>query len=229
MPGNLYFGCGRAAEEAPLWRAMLRRPTTRIVYWPFALPPELLSSADNWLRGNLDSLGASYELDTWQSLAHHDPSELTVRAVDLLFVGGGNTFLLLEMVQRHEFLEPVRGFWQSGGDYYGGSAGAILACESIGIAAGHDLNEPGLDNLTGLGLIAGVAILPHYTEPQLAEASKWAVDNECVVLGLPESVGLRCNEGSATAIGEGHVSRITAKAVELLPVGESFAISTRVG
>lgn len=225
MPGKLYFGCGSAADETPLWLSMLQRPTTRIVYWPFALPAELGSSADDWLRGNLDLLGVSYELDTWQGLDHHEPSELTPDEVDLLFVGGGNTFRLLDIVQRNGFIEPVRRFWQAGGDYYGGSAGAVLACETIEIADGHDPNEPGLEDLTALGLLSGAAILPHFTDQQVAESKQWAADHRCVVLGLPESAGLCCADGRATVVGAGRISLISAEAVESVGVGESFDVA----
>ncbi len=47
---------------------MFHRRTTRIVYWPVALPPAMLASADRWLRDGLDALQVSYELDTWTDL-----------------------------------------------------------------------------------------------------------------------------------------------------------------
>jgi len=83
MPGRLWFGCGSAADERPLWLEMLGERHTRIVYWPFALGPGMLAGADAWLRGNLDALGADYELTTWESLAGHRPEELRELA-DLL-------------------------------------------------------------------------------------------------------------------------------------------------
>lgn len=117
MSGTLYFGCGSAVEEAPLWRLMLQRRTTRIVYWPLALPPAMAASADQWLRSHLNTLGVNCQLDTWSDLDKHQPSELNRHDVDLLFVGGGNTFRLLDAVRGHRFLEPVRDFWRDGGDY----------------------------------------------------------------------------------------------------------------
>lgn len=225
MPGNLYFGCGSAENEAPLWRAMLQRDRTKIVYWPFALPPQMRPSADAWLRGNLDTLGVSYELQTWQSLDQHDATELNGEKIDLLFVGGGNTFRLLDTVQRHGFTEPVRRFWRAGGDYYGGSAGAVLACQSIAIAEGLDDNEPGLDDLTGLGLVQGAVILPHFTDEQLADAERWSARHRMVVLGLPESVGLHCSDETATVLGEGHLTRIMPNTVESIAVGETVDLA----
>lgn len=227
MAGSLYLGCGSAEDEAPLWRSMLHRPSTRIVYWPFALPPTMISSADQWLRAGLDALGVTYQLDTWTRLDHHRPSELTRHTVDLLFVGGGNTFRLLDVVRTCGFVEPVREFWQDGGDYYGGSAGAVLACETIEIAVGHDPNEGGLQDLAALGLVTGVAILPHFTDPQVGASRLWASEHVTEVLGLPESVGLRCVGGRATVLGAGQLSRISADALEHVQPGESFDLPTR--
>lgn len=227
MPGTLYLGCGSAADEAPLWRSMFRRPMTRIVYWPFALPAEICASADQWLRSNLDLLGVNYQLDTWQTLGDHEPSELHPELVDLLFVGGGNTFRLLDRVRRHGFVQPTRRFWNAGGDYYGGSAGAVLACESIEIADGHDPNEVGLRDLTGLGLLAGVAVLPHFTDDQLANASEWASSRRTVVFGLPESVGLRCSDGKAAVVGVGRMTRIRAGVVERFEAGTSVDVASQ--
>lgn len=198
---------------------------TRIVYWPFALPAALCATADTWLRSNLDQLAVGYQLDTWQSLDDHRPEELTRDEVDLIFVGGGNTFRLLDHLRQHGFIEPVRQFWMTGGDYYGGSAGAVLACEEIAIAEGHDANEPGLEDLSALGLLTGVAILPHFTEDQLPAARQWAAGHGTVVWCLPESVGLQCRDGRATVIGVGRFSRIWGNTVDRVEPGDTLDLA----
>lgn len=211
--GDLYLGCGRAADEAELWRRMLHRPVTRITYWPFALPAPLACEAQAWLRGNLDALGLDYELDVWQDLQQHRPEELTTARTDVLFVGGGNTFQLLDAVQRGRFADAVRDFVGLGGDYYGGSAGAVLACESIAIAEGHDPNDVGLSDLTGLRLLSGVAVLPHFTPDQLGQAQDWSRTHQIPVLGLPESSGLHCHHTTAEIVGTGVLVEIGRDAV----------------
>ncbi len=226
MPGALFLGCGRFADEAPLWLSMFHRPLTRIVYWPFALAAEMCASADDWLRGNLDLLGIGYQLDTWTTLSDHDASELDPDLVDLLFVGGGNTFRLLNQVRSYGFIEQVREFWLGGGDYYGGSAGALLACDSIEIADGHDPNEPGLKDFSALGLLPDVAVLPHFTEEQIEDASRWSQSRHTVVLGLPESVGLRCAGGECAVIGGGVVTLVTERLVERYAAGASFSLES---
>lgn len=218
--GDLYLGCGRAVDEAELWRKMLHRPVTRITYWPFALPAPLAYEARAWLRSNLDTFGANYELDVWQDLQQHRPEELTTLRTDLLFVGGGNTFQLLDAVQRGRFADAVKDFVSLGGDYYGGSAGAVLACESIAIAEGHDPNEVALSDLTGLGLLRGVAILPHFTHDQLDHARDWSHTHQVTVLGLPETSSLHCQGTTAEIIGTGLLLAIGVDAVQELTSGE---------
>ena len=211
--GDLYLGCGRAIDESELWRKMLHRPVTRITYWPIALPIPLAREAQAWLRSNLDALGVKYELDVWQDLQQHRPDELSLARTDLLFVGGGNTFQLLDAVQRGRFNDAVRDFVSSGGDYYGGSAGAVLACESVAIADGHDPNDVGLNDLTGLGLLSGVAVLPHFTHDQLDQAHNWSRTNQVTVLALPETIGLYCHESTALVTGTAALVEISVDVV----------------
>lgn len=180
-------------------------------------------------RGNLDRLDIDDDLQTWQSLRGHAPEELTADTVDLLFVGGGNTFRLLDAVRSHGFVDQVRRFWSAGGDYYGGSAGAVLACESIAIAVDHDSNDPGLVDLTGLGLLPDVTVLPHFTDDQLESATQWASQYDAVVMGVPETVGLRVNPavGEATVIGSGALSLIVPTGRTAISAGRSFELPHR--
>jgi len=224
VAGHLWFGCGRAVDERPLWREMLgRRFVTRIVYWPFALPAAMLAGADEWLRGAWDVLGVRYDLQTWTGLEGRSPTELSVENVDLLFVGGGNTFRLLDTVRAGGFLDPAREFWRSGGDYYGGSAGAILACEDIRVAKGVDPNDLGLTDLTGLGLLVGVQVLPHYTDDQYEDALRRAVTG--TVIAVPESIGLHCAGGVATVLGAGELSLFERGQVTRFTPGEYFPVA----
>jgi dipeptidase E len=141
----------------------------------------------------------------------------------MLFVGGGNTFHLLEHVVANGFMDPVRRFLAAGGSYYGGSAGAVLAGDSIGIAEGYDQNETGLQNLDGLGLTLGSAELPHYGPDEEGAGRQWSRKQGMTVLGIPERSGLKIKDGQAWVLGREpvHVTRATETTVvrpnELLP------------
>jgi dipeptidase E len=188
VSGTVYLGGGGSVEqEGAVWSAMLqRRP--RILYWPFALPQEMLDGAQDWLRAGLDRHGDGLSLTTWTSLGGHEPGELA--EFDLLLVGGGNTFQLLREVREHGFTDAVGELLARGGDYYGGSAGAILACDSIAIAQWYDDNEVGITDLAGLGLVRGIALLPHYERAAEPEARRWSTAHQVPVVAVPESSGV---------------------------------------
>ena len=98
MTGTIHLGGGGDAnDEEPLWRVMLQGKR-RVMYWPFALPPARRRDAGAWLAGAFAGLGADVDLETWSDLSRHRPDEMA--DADLLFVGGGNTFRLVDRVRR---------------------------------------------------------------------------------------------------------------------------------
>jgi dipeptidase E len=199
VTGVVYLaGGGTAADEAPLWHEMLKR-NQRLLYWPFALTGPALASAQDWLTGSLNELGLTVELETWTSLEGRDPFDLA--SFELLFVGGGNTFRLLDHIRKHRFVDAVRDFVASGRSYYGGSAGAVLACDDIAIAVGRDLNSEEVDDFSGLGLVHGVAVLPHFDVSQTVAAEAFARTRGVTVLGMPEGCGVIVCEGVMRSIG----------------------------
>jgi hypothetical protein len=56
VAGTIYLGGGSsAADEELLWRAMLH-DKHRVLYWPFALAPHMVSSAEEWFTSSLSEL-----------------------------------------------------------------------------------------------------------------------------------------------------------------------------
>ena len=73
MTGTVYLGGGgSASDEEALWRAMLHE-RRRIVYWPFALPPERLPAARTWLESSLADLHLDVEVDAGETLRGRTP------------------------------------------------------------------------------------------------------------------------------------------------------------
>lgn len=97
---------------------------------------------------------------------------------------------------------------------YGGSAGAILASDSIGIAAIHDDNNTHLEQFTGLRLVSGVTVLPHYTAYEEATANLWHRRQNKPVLGIPERSGLLIESSAARVVGKEPVYVIDGLAVQ---------------
>lgn len=225
MVGTIYLGGGGSPQdELSVWTDMLKQ-VNRILYWPFALSGGMLDGADGWLRANLAERWPSIAVATWTELDDHEPEDLC--EFDLLFVGGGNTFNLLEHVAGSGFMDPVRRFVAAGGTYYGGSAGAVLAGGNIAIADAYDRNETGLEDLAGLGLIPHYNVLPHYGPKMEVTGRMWVRRQDVPVLGIPERSGLKIEEGQAQVLGPEPVYAIHAMATKLvglhefLPVGGS--------
>ncbi|HYD03174.1 MAG TPA: Type 1 glutamine amidotransferase-like domain-containing protein [Alphaproteobacteria bacterium] len=83
---------------------------------------------------------------------------------DLMYVGGGNTFYILDALRKSGLDRIISKFAKSGKLYLGASAGALLVCPSIEMAGWskyiYDDNEINLKNLRGLNIIDCV-IMPH--------------------------------------------------------------------
>ncbi|MET3808708.1 dipeptidase E [Nakamurella sp. UYEF19] len=218
MTGIVYLGCGRgAADEALLWHEM-PRSNPRVLYWPFALTGRMLAGAHDWLSRSLNQLGERVDLSTWASLDGRDPSDLM--SFDLLFVGGGNTFRLLHHIRKHGFVQPVRDSVASGVCYYGGSAGAVLACDDIAIARGHDPNLEKLEDLDGLRLVSEMAILPHYDDSQKTHAQTFSSQHETPVVPIPDGSGVVAFDGEMRSVGRDDVTIFGC-------AGQSSAMSRR--
>jgi dipeptidase E len=199
MGGSIYLGGGgSAADESALWRSMLAGKS-RVVYWPFALPPERARTAEEWLIRGFRELDADVVVETWTDLSHHVPDQLA--SAELLFVGGGNTFRLLDHVRRNGFIDAVGQFVDAGGDYYGGSAGALLALSDVSLALHRDENDLDLSDLSALGLVRSFDVLPHFTVAQLGDAIAWSSERKRSLLGIPERSGVVVHAGRVEVAG----------------------------
>ena len=74
---------------------------------------------------------------------------------DMIFVGGGNTFFLLQELKRSGADQIIAQEVEKGKFYIGESAGAIAACPDIGYSAVMDVPDkaPGLTDYTGMGFL----------------------------------------------------------------------------
>jgi dipeptidase E len=193
-----------------------------ILYWPMALDQDMLGGAEAWLRESLAALGAAHlPVTTWTTFEGHSPDQLS--AFDLLFIGGGNTFRLLKAVTEHGWLAPIRAFVDQGRDLYGGSAGAILACDDIAVAEVYDTNDVGLHDLSALGLLPGVALLPHYERDAQERMQRWCRNRHRTMLALPEACGLALESDQLEVLGPESAWSLTGDAARERSAGTRLA------
>ena len=124
----------------------------------------------------LQSLGLKVDvLDV--SYASYESIVSALTKNDIIFVGGGNTFYLLQELRRSGADKIVVQEVNKGKLYIGESAGAVIACPDIGYCSGMDSPEkaPDLTDYTGLGLV-DFYIVPHIGNEEMGEAAKKAVE-----------------------------------------------------
>ena len=90
-----------------------------------------------------------------------------------------------------------------GGLIYGMSAGAILLGASIAAAAFFDVNDAELVDYSGLGLLAGAAIWPHYLPEHDRELRALTEREGHDVIGVAGEAAVHLRDGQLTALGTG--------------------------
>lgn len=158
-------------------------------------------------------LDAGYRLEGVHRAA--DPAQALANAAGV-FVGGGNSFRLLEVCQRLGLLDVLRERVAAGVPYVGVSAGANLACPTIRTTNDMPIATPphGLD---ALGLVPfqvnahfvsgplfsrdGDDYHPHFGETRERRIEEYHERHTLEVLGLWEGATLRWDGARATLGG----------------------------
>ena len=146
-----------------------------VTYIPTAGIAEEIEGMIEDETNTLESLGLTVDvLDV--STATYDSIVSTLTKNDIIFVGGGNTFYLLQELRRSGADKILVQEVNKGKLYIGESAGAVITCPDIGYCAGMDNPEkaPELTDYTGLGLV-DFYIVPHIGNAEMGEAAEKAV------------------------------------------------------
>ena len=104
---------------------------------------------------------------------------------DMICVGGGNTFFLLQELKRSGADQIIAQEVEKGKFYIGESAGAIAACPDIGYSAVMDVPDkaPGLTDYTGMGLV-DFYVVPHLGHPEMGPGAEMIIEKYSSELDL---------------------------------------------
>jgi len=171
----------------------------KVLYVPVAMNPNKYSWTDcmNWLNSALKEFG-SVEINLLTMLK--GLSADFILQYDGIYVGGGNTFKLLQLINESGFGSLLKVFLESGGVYYGGSAGAIIMGKTIDTASHLDENEVELKDYAGLNLANGFSLWPHFKKDEQSAIKVWRKMNTPVI-GVGEDSAVMFKEGKCMAIG----------------------------
>ncbi len=143
-----------------------------------------------------------------------EAGQRTVEDAEAVFTGGGNTFRLLDVLQRTGLLDIVSRRARAGMPYFGASAGSNIAAPTIRTTNDMPIVEPA--SFRSLDLVP-FQINPHYLDPEPGSThmgetreqrlQEYLEENDTPVVGLREGGWIRV-EGAGGRLGGLHSARI---------------------
>ena len=145
-----------------------------------------------------------------------------LEAAEAVFVGGGNTFRLLDTLQKTALLHVLRDRAASGMPYLGASAGTNIAAPTIRTTNDMPIVDP--VSFDALGLVR-FQINPHFIDADPASRHmgetreerlrEYLEENETPVLGLREGAWIRV-DGERMALGGANGARLFRRGADPL-------------
>lgn len=242
---RLLLGSGgmSTVDRREAWIGELDRflgPVRRILFIPHAL-----ADHDGYLQKMRErGFEAGRVLD---GIHRAEDPERAIDQAQAIYVGGGNSFRLLEQLQKNGWIDRIRARVLSGVPYIGVSAGTNMACPTIKTTNDMPIVQP--STFEALGLVpfqinphffsgplhfqdAGGTLIPYAGETREDRIREFHEMNETPVLGLWEGAILEVESnrarlteaGRAKLFRRGDVSREIAPGSDLsflLEVGSS--------
>lgn len=197
ISNSTLHGSGYLDHAAAEIQDFLGPDVRRVLFVPFALRDR--AGYARQARERLAAMGYSAE----SIEATTSPAE-AVASAEAIFIGGGNTFRLLDSLQKTGLLSAIRKRVRAGTPYLGSSAGSIVACPTLQTTKDMPIVQPG--SFEALGLV-DFQISPHFLDPDPASTHMGETQEERIVQYLEENdrpvAGLR--EGAMLRVEQGAV------------------------
>ena len=200
----------------------------RVLFVPLALYDRDGYAAQ--ARQRFEAMG--YALD---SVHETRDAKAAVDSAEAIFIGGGNTFRLLDSLYQFDLLLPIRRRVEAGMLYLGSSAGAVVAAPTIKTTNDMPIVQP--PSFNSLGLIS-FQINAHYLDPdpnsthmgetREVRINQFLEDNETPVVALREGCMIRVERGVHMLKGRTN-ARIFRRGVAPVEVKPGSAIDRLIG
>jgi len=129
-----------------------------VIFIPYARPSGM--THEDYTKIAHDRFGKmGYKL---KGIHEYSSPKEAVKSAEVIFVGGGNTFVLLNGLYKADILKEIRNKVKEGTPYIGTSAGSNVACKSIKTTNDMPIVYP--PSFEALGLVP-FNINPHYLDP----------------------------------------------------------------
>jgi dipeptidase E len=185
----------------------------KVLFFPYALYDR--NAYADLARKKFESMG--FTLESLHMAPWGGPTAAALDKADAFFIGGGNTFRLLENLQRLDLISAIRRRVVQGKPFIGSSAGSIVACPTLKTTKDMPVVQP--PSFDALALVP-FQISPHYLDPdpksthmgetQEERILQYHEENSAPVAGLREGSMLRV-EGASILLEGRTAARIFIK------------------
>lgn len=199
LSNSTSFGGGYLDHAMPAIRELLGAART-ILFVPFAL------NDHSAYTGTVRERFARERIEV-EPLTPDAGGASGLDAAEAVFVGGGNTFRLIDGLERAKLLDPLRRRALEGMPYLGSSAGSVIAAPTLKTTNDMPIVEPA--SFVALGLVP-FQINAHYIdadpssrhmgETREQRIREFLEENDQAVVGLREGAWIRV-EGASCRLG----------------------------
>jgi dipeptidase E len=181
--------------------SLINKPCSEVKFIYIITATNVYENKD-WFFKEIDALNSiGFNLIKYD-IAGKNETEVkdVIKSADVVCVTGGNTYYLLEQMNKCHFKSIILPYLESGGLYIGCSAGSIVACPEIGfIGEMDDKNKANLQSYKGLELVQ-FNIMPHADHPYFSTLVKELIDEYknslTPIIGLKDSQALMVCDNS---------------------------------
>lgn len=194
----------------------------KLLYLPIAMDNTYTyEQCLDWITTALGNLNFR-KIEMWTDLAKRQLNEL--ETFGAIYIGGGNTFKLLNDIRTAGFDKLLLEFSRNKGIIYGGSAGAIILGKDIMTAALADENKVGLKDTSGLNMISNHSVWCHYKNGDDKKIFEYVDKYNIPVIAIPERSGIFVNNNIVTVVGFEQVHKFHKNIKKSLDIGTQFSL-----
>jgi len=189
-------GCGEDSKELDKKFIKEIKNKKPILYIPLAREPPYKSCL-NWIKSNFLPL----EFHNFKMVeSAEELKNINLEDYSGIYIGGGNTYKLLNELKSADFLQILKKFIESNRIVYGGSAGAIILGKNISTT--NDKNVIKIKDFSGLNEVGNFSIYCHYNKSEKKNVERKFNNNNISIIALPEKVGLIIKKGKCNIVGK---------------------------
>lgn len=197
-------GCGEQTIDAMREFENLLDKNKPLLYIPLAMEQEKYDSCLEWFSKEVKSINITH-IHMVRSIEELEIKELNDYCG--IFIGGGNTYKLLNDFKKSKAYSNIKDFINNGGVIFGGSAGAIIFGEDIDTCKMSDNKDViEIENTKGYNFLNNISLLCHYKDGQ--EKTKKNIEylkdysKNRKILYLPEEDTIFINDNKEVIIGK---------------------------